>query len=88
MLNKRDLFAEKIKRVPITTCFKDYRGQNTFEAASTFIQRQFEAKNKSPTKQIYTHITCATDTDNMRHVITAVKDILIRKNLQEGGLLS
>jgi len=88
MLNKRDLFAEKIKKKPLTICFKDYKGLNTFEAASTYIQRQFEGRNKSPTKQVYTHITCATDTDNMRHVINAVKDILIRKNLQEGGLLS
>jgi len=88
MLNKRDLFADKIKKVPLTVCFADYKGDNSFEDASDFIKRQFEARNKTPTKQIYTHITCATDTDNMRHVINAVKDILIRRNLQEGGLLS
>jgi GTPase SAR1 family protein len=88
MLNKRDLFAEKIRKVPLTVCFQDYKGDNSFEDASEFIKKQFEARNKTPTKQIYTHITCATDTDNMRHVINAVKDILIRRNLQEGGLLS
>jgi len=38
-------------------------------------------------KQIYTHVTCATDTNNMRVVFNAVKDIVIRKNLQQGGLL-
>jgi len=88
MLNKRDLFAEKIQKVPLTVCFKEYRGNNSFDDASEYIRRQFEARNKTPTKQIYTHITCATDTDNTRHVINAVKDILIRRNLQEGGLLS
>jgi len=88
MLNKRDLFAEKIQKVPLTVCFKEYRGSNTFDEAGDYIKRQFEARNKTPTKQIYTHITCATDTDNTRHVINAVKDILIRRNLQEGGLLS
>jgi len=88
MLNKRDLFAEKIRKVPLTVCFQDYRGNNSFEDASEYIRQQFELRNKSPAKQIYTHITCATDTDNMRHVINAVKDILIRRNLQEGGLLS
>eukprot|EP00456_Euglypha_rotunda_P025801 TRINITY_DN20809_c0_g1_i5.p1 TRINITY_DN20809_c0_g1~~TRINITY_DN20809_c0_g1_i5.p1 ORF type:complete len:229 (+),score=34.77 TRINITY_DN20809_c0_g1_i5:230-916(+) len=88
MLNKRDLFAEKIKKVPLTVCFKDYKGSGTFEDASEFIRKQFEARNKTPTKQIYSHITCATDTDNARHVITAVKDILIRRNLQDGGLLA
>jgi len=88
MLNKRDLFAEKIKRVPLTVCFQDYKGDNSYENAVEYIKLQFEARNKTPTKQIYTHVTCATDTDNMRHVINAVKDILIRRNLQEGGLLS
>jgi len=69
-------------------CFRDYKGPNTFEEGSEYIRKQFELRNKTPTKQIYTHITCATDTDNTRHVINAVKDILIRRNLQEGGLLS
>ena len=38
-------------------------------------------------KQIYTHITCATDTEAMRVVFDAVKDIIIRKSLQDAGLL-
>jgi len=79
---------KKIKKVPLTVCFQEYRGDNSFEDASEYIKKQFELRNKTPTKQIYSHVTCATDTDNMRHVINAVKDILIRRNLQEGGLLS
>jgi len=45
-------------------------------------------RNKNPDKQIYSHITCATDKNNMKVVFNAVKDIVIRRSLQEGGLLS
>jgi hypothetical protein len=86
-LNKRDLFAEKIVQVPLTVCFPDYTGANTFEEASTFLQEQFEQRNRNPDKQIYTHITCATDTNNVAAVFNAVKDIIIRKSLNEAGLV-
>jgi guanine nucleotide-binding protein G(o) subunit alpha len=88
MLNKRDLFAEKIQKVPLSKCFPDYTGANTYESATRFIQEQFEMRNRNPDKQIYSHITCATDKNNMKVVFNAVKDIVIRRSLQEGGLLS
>jgi len=88
MLNKRDLFADKIKKVPLTVCFPDYAEGDDYDAGCEFIQEQFESKVKDGNKQIYTHITCATDTSNMRHVFMAVKDIVIRQSLAEGGLLS
>jgi guanine nucleotide-binding protein G(t) subunit alpha len=37
--------------------------------------------------QIYSHVTCATDTDNVNSVFTAAKDIIIRKSLGEAGLV-
>jgi len=86
-LNKRDLFAEKIKKVPLSKYFPDYSGDNSFEAAAEFLQEQFESKNRNPDKQVYTHITCATDTGNIAAVFNAVKDIIIRKSLNEAGLV-
>ena len=49
-LNKKDLFAEKIKKVPITNCvcFANYSGPNEYNAASEFIKQAFEDSNKSP----------------------------------------
>jgi hypothetical protein len=43
-LNKRDLFAEKIQKVPITVCpeFAEYDGPNTYNECSAFIQEKFE----------------------------------------------
>jgi GTPase SAR1 family protein len=86
-LNKRDLFAEKIKKVSLSTCFPDYQGEDSYEAGVEFLQEQFESKNRNPDKQVYTHVTCATDTDNVSAVFNAVKDIIIRKSLNEAGLV-
>ena len=66
---------------------QDYAGDDSFEQCSTFLQEQFETKNRNPDKQIYTHITCATDTGNIAAVFNAVKDIIIRKSLNEAGLV-
>jgi guanine nucleotide-binding protein G(i) subunit alpha len=86
MLNKRDLFADKIVKVPLTVCFPDYDGPQTYEAGVEFIRNQFESKNHSAEKHIYTHVTCATDTGNVQAVFNAVKDIIIRMSLNEAGL--
>lgn len=89
MLNKKDLFAEKIKKVPLTVCFDDYDGPpGDYDRAIQFIQKEFESMNNRADKQVYTHITCATDTNNMRVVFDAVKDIVIRRSLREGGLIA
>jgi len=86
-LNKRDLFQEKIQKVSLRTCFEIYDGPNTYQAGCEFLQEQFESRNRNPDKQVYTHITCATDTDNISAVFNAVKDIIIRKSLNEAGLV-
>jgi len=52
-----------------------------------FLTEQFTSRNRNPDKQIYAHVTCATDTDNVAAVFNAVKDIIIRKTLTEAGLV-
>jgi len=86
-LNKRDLFLEKVKRVPLNVAFPDYQGDDSYEAGIEFLQDQFESRNRNPDKQVYTHVTCATDTTNVAAVFNAVKDIIIRKSLNEAGLV-
>ncbi|XP_077419520.1 guanine nucleotide binding protein (G protein), alpha activating activity polypeptide O, b isoform X2 [Vanacampus margaritifer] len=85
-LNKKDLFAEKIKKSPLTICFPEYTGANTYDDATAYIQVQFESKNRSPNKEIYCHLTCATDTGNIQVVFDAVTDIIIANNLRGCGL--
>ncbi|EGG24473.1 G-protein subunit alpha 7 [Cavenderia fasciculata] len=85
-LNKRDLFEEKIKRTPINVCFTDYNGgKQNYEESLAFIKKKLLATNKSP-KNIYTHVTTATDTTNISAVFDAVKDILTRQTMEDGGI--
>ncbi|XP_036023879.1 guanine nucleotide-binding protein G(z) subunit alpha isoform X1 [Onychomys torridus] len=86
-LNKKDLLAEKIRRIPLSVCFPEYKGQNTYEEAAVYIQRQFEDLNRNKeTKEIYSHFTCATDTSNIQFVFDAVTDVIIQNNLKYIGL--
>lgn len=86
-LNKKDLFEEKIKRSPLTICYPEYTGSNTYEEAAAYIQCQFEDLNRrKDTKEVYTHFTCATDTKNVQFVFDAVTDVIIKNNLKECGL--
>ncbi|CAN8001694.1 unnamed protein product [Ixodes pacificus] len=85
-LNKKDLFEEKIKKSPLTICFPEYTGAQEYGEAAAYIQAQFEAKNKSTTKEIYCHMTCATDTTNIQFVFDAVTDVIIANNLRGCGL--
>jgi len=86
-LNKKDLFERKINSSPLTICFPDYKGADTYEDAAPYIQVQFENLNKrKDSKEIYTHFTCATDTSNIQFVFDAVTDVIIKKNLVDCGL--
>lgn len=61
-------------------------GPNTFLEAVSYIQSQYESKNKSFNKEVYAHITCATDTNNIQFVFDAVTDVIIANNLRFCGL--
>uniref|UniRef100_A0A914XE36 G protein alpha subunit n=1 Tax=Plectus sambesii TaxID=2011161 RepID=A0A914XE36_9BILA len=87
-LNKKDLFAEKIKRTSIKTAFSNYQGSNGYEEQASYVSERFLAKNTNPKKQIYLHFTCATDTNQVQVVLDSVVDIMMRKNVTNAGLLS
>lgn len=81
-LNKKDLFQEKVAKSPISNYFEEYKGQNTYEEASVFIRRKFEEINGDQKKrEIFTHFTCATDTNNVRFVFDVVSDVIASKIL-------
>ncbi|OWF40016.1 guanine nucleotide-binding protein G(i) subunit alpha-like [Mizuhopecten yessoensis] len=85
-LNKTDLFKDKISRSPLTVCFSDYQGQNTFAETGPYIQFQFVSTNRRENKEIYCHFTCATDTNNIQFVFDAISDIILNENLESIGL--
>ncbi|KAJ3751834.1 guanine nucleotide binding protein alpha subunit [Lentinula raphanica] len=87
-LNKIDLFAEKLPRSPLGDYFPDYTGGDNYDAACEYLLRRFVSLNQSAaTKQIYAHYTCATDTQQIKFVLSAIQDILLQLHLREAGLL-
>jgi len=86
-LNKRDLFMEKIKKVDLAVCFDDYKDGLDYDRAAEFIKQKFLHRNAHPNSMtIYTHITCATDQDNVMFTFNAVKNILLEDSLRGCGL--
>jgi hypothetical protein len=86
-LNKKDLFEEKIEHSPLSAYFTEFSGPNEFAPASDFITQKFRSVNRSTSKDIYCHLTCATDTQNVQFVLAAVSDIIIMSSLAGAGLL-
>lgn len=88
-LNKRDLFAEKIGKSPLSQCelFKDYDGPEDYDSGSKVIQKAFTERIHGHDQNCYAHVTCATDTNQCKIVFNSVKDIVIRRSLKEGGIL-
>eukprot|EP00483_Globobulimina_turgida_P013628 UN13654 len=91
-LNKKDLFAEKLgENKPITLCpeFDHYEGDPiSFDDTTQYIKSAFVSKNKSPdTKSIFTHVTLATDQNNVEKVFNDVQHIIIENSLMSAGLM-
>ncbi|XP_044031062.1 guanine nucleotide-binding protein subunit alpha-14-like [Siniperca chuatsi] len=86
-LNKTDLLEEKITQSHLATYFPDYTGpQCDAGSAKKFILEMYKKQHSGHPKLLYTHYTCATDTENIRVVFKAVKDTLFRDNLGKFNL--
>lgn len=87
-LNKIDKLSGKLATSPINRYFRDYTGDPlSVDDASSYFQKLFLAQNKNPRRPIYTHFTCATDTQTMKFVIAAVTDMIIQKSLLDIGMI-
>lgn len=86
-LNKIDLFKQKLATSPMSEYFSDYHGGADYGAACDYIVNRFVSLNQSDSKTIYSHFTCATDTTQIKFVISAVNDVIIQVNLKSCGLL-
>ncbi|XP_076846441.1 guanine nucleotide-binding protein subunit alpha-14 [Brachyhypopomus gauderio] len=87
-LNKTDILKEKITYSHLVTYFPEFTGpQENPKAAQEFILKMYQEQNPDREKIIYSHFTCATDTENIRFVFAAVKDTILRINLKEFNLV-
>ena len=89
-LNKRDLFEKKIKDVPIQSIshFSDYQGKPcSYDDGVKFFTEKFEAKSNKDAmrRDIFTHVTCATDTNQIKFVFEACQEIILQSNFRDNG---
>ncbi|XP_072294909.1 guanine nucleotide-binding protein subunit alpha-14-like [Eucyclogobius newberryi] len=85
-LNKTDILADKIQTSDLKKYFPNFPGQRqNVEDAITFIQKMYE--ERSVNKTLYPHLTCATDTNNIKKVFDNVKDTVLLKSLGDYGIL-
>ncbi|XP_076868186.1 guanine nucleotide-binding protein subunit alpha-14-like isoform X2 [Brachyhypopomus gauderio] len=82
-LNKTDLLREKITKSHLEDYFPEYKGpKKDAGAAMTFVLKMYEAQNTG-LKRMYSHFTCATDTDNISKIFLGVKDTIMRIHFVE-----
>ncbi|CAI5667237.1 guanine nucleotide-binding protein G(q) subunit alpha [Oreochromis niloticus] len=87
-LNKIDLLEEKIMYSHLVDYFPEYDGPpQDVNAGKAFILDMFVSLNPDEKKIIYSHFTCATDTDNVRFVFCAVKDHILQGHLDAYNLV-
>lgn len=86
-LNKMDLFEDKVRRIPIRKYFPDYQGRvGDVEAGISYFENIFLSLNRTD-KPIYVRRTCATDSQTMKFVLSAVTDLITQQNLKRSGIL-
>ncbi|XP_018586597.1 guanine nucleotide-binding protein subunit alpha-11-like [Scleropages formosus] len=94
-LNKMDILAEKILTSDLHAYFPTFAGKKRdAEAAMKFIRTMYlqqavkkEKAKDEKSKSVYTHYTCATDTQNIRKVFNDIKDTVLVRSLEEYYLI-
>lgn len=83
-LNKIDLFRTKVKTIPITRHgFTDFQGDTTnWKETSKYFMDKFNALNRNPNREVYGHLTNATDTTLLKVTMASVQDMIIQNNLK------
>jgi len=95
-LNKKDLFAKKIQTIDVRheggdgtpPRFLDYTGGCDYDKAKRYITERFTEHNRrTDASQLTVHVTCATDTGNVRVVFETCKEAILRKNIEGSGFM-
>ena len=87
-LNKKDLFEEKIRKKDLTCVFGGYTGGKDFKKAAEYIEKRYKHASGADedSRRVYPHRTCATDTENIKHIFVTIKDGILTRALQANGM--
>ncbi|TGZ55854.1 hypothetical protein CRM22_010286 [Opisthorchis felineus] len=87
-LNKKDILEEKIQYSHFKDYFPKFTGpEKDAISARNFVLKMYQELNTDSERTVYSHFTCATDTENIRVVFIAVKDTILQANLKEYNLV-
>jgi len=84
-MNKSDLFKEKISKVDLNVLFEDYKGGRNYDNGIEFLEEKFHSLNRQQGKKLFVHVTTATDTENIKVVFNAAKEIIVSQSLATIG---
>lgn len=86
-LNKKDVLEEKLPYSPVKEYFPEFDGlENDYDATIQFFTQKFEDMNEEDNRSVFTHATCATDTENIKIVDVVVQNIILQIIMKDSGL--
>ncbi|KAJ5080423.1 g protein alpha i subunit [Anaeramoeba ignava] len=85
--NKTDLFQKKLKTSPLSKFFPDFNFENDPQSGHEFFKQKFLSIGRNHNRHIFTHFTCAIDTDSMKLVLEAVNVTIIENHLKKDGFI-
>lgn len=88
-LNKADVFREKIAKISIGEFFASApQGEDgkDFDKALEFIKKRFMDLNNVKERNVYPHVTVATNKENVQNVFNSCKHVIMMNNLKSVGL--
>jgi len=88
-LNKVDVFKEKILTSNIIDHFDSFQGfPRDYESGIQFIQSMYvpDRRRERLRNHIFPHLTCATDTNQMRGIFSNVKERILSIYLESVGM--
>jgi guanine nucleotide-binding protein G(i) subunit alpha len=62
------------------------KGGDDYEAGCQYMNLAFQKMIKDPNRQIYSHVTCATSTKNVKFVFNSVRHSILKDNVNDLGI--
>merc|ERR1719411_441488 len=90
-LNKTDLFEQKygVEKIPLNKCqsFYDFEDETwNVKKAKAYVMQEFQRLDAMQAKKLFTHLTRATDENNIERVFADVQEIIIDDSLTQAAL--
>jgi GTPase SAR1 family protein len=84
MLNKYDLFTEKLKKVPFSKAYKKYQGSDEPDKVADYLKDRFlRVVPDDRQNNFMSNVCCALDTSQMKTVFNSIQDNIANRALAD-----